>query len=489
MKKTFIITIALFIGITTFFSCQDDLDDIEVPASLQVRDFIWKGLNLYYYWQEDVPNLSDDRFSGQAELNTFLQGYASPEILFQDLRFEPGQTDRFSVMYSDYTALEGVLSGVTTNNGVDYQLIRKSEGSNDVVGWVRYIIPNSDASTKNIQRGDIFYAVDGTALTVDNYRTLLGSQTYTLNLANYDNGNFTPNGESVSLTKTQLSENPILLSQIYDYAPKKIGYLMYNGFYNEYDGQLNAVFGQFRSQGVTDLVLDLRYNGGGSVQTATYLASMITGQFDGQVFAKQQWNSKVEAHFSQNNPENLINRFTNSISGVGAINSLNLTKVYVLTTGSTASASELVINGLAPHIQVIKIGEKTIGKNVGSITLYDSPTFQKSGRSSRHKYAMQPICFKVINSDGFGEYQDGIDPTGTPLEEDLGNLGQLGDVNEPYLSTAIGQIIGNGRMKSPAPLKSFARLKDRKALQPFGNEMYLNEIPFESLNIKFYENQ
>lgn len=487
MKKSFIIAIALFIGISTFFSCQDDLDDIEVPSRLQVNDFIWKGLNLYYYWQQDVPNLADDRFSGQAELNTFLQDYSSPENLFQSLRFEPGQTDRFSVIYSDYTVLEGVLNGITTNNGVDFQLIRKSEGSNDVIGWVRYIIPNSNASTKDIHRGDIFYAVDGVSLNIDNYRTLLGSQNYILNLANYDNGNFTPNGESVALTKTQLTENPILISQVYDYAPKKIGYLMYNGFYNEYDNQLNAVFSQFQAQGVTDLILDLRYNGGGSVQTATYLASMITGQFNGQVFAKQQWNAKVEDFFSQNDSEDLINRFTNSISGGGAINSLNLSTVYVLTTENTASASELVINGLKPHINVVQIGEKTIGKNVGSITLYDSPNFKRSGRSTRHKYAMQPICFKVVNSDGFGEYQNGIVPT-IILAENLGNLGQLGDVNEPYLSTAIGQITGSGRMKAQNPSRSFTKIKDRKALQPLGNEMYLDEIPFETLNIKFYEN-
>ncbi|RRJ92485.1 S41 family peptidase [Flavobacterium macacae] len=488
MKKTFSFIIVLFIGISTFFSCQDDLDDIEVPASLQVKDFIWKGLNLYYYWQEDVPNLADNRFSGQSELNSFLQGYSSPENLFQDLRFEPGQTDRFSVLYSDYTALEGVLSGVTTNNGVDFQLIRKSASSNDVIGWVRYIIPNSDAATKDIQRGDIFYAVNGTPMTLENYKALLGSQTYTLNLADYDNGNFTPNGETVSLTKTQLTENPILLSQVYDFAPKKIGYLMYNGFYNEYDNQLNAVFGQFKTQGITDLVLDLRYNGGGSVQTATYLASMITGQFNGQVFAKQQWNAKVESFYSENNPEQLINRFSNTIIGSGAINNLNLTKVYILTTGSTASASELIINGLKPHIQVIQIGENTVGKNVGSITLYDSPTFKRNGRSSKHKYAMQPICFKVVNSDGFGEYQDGILPT-TVLEEDLGNLGQLGDLNEPYLNAAIGQIIGNGRMNPLKPSKTYQKIKDRKDLQPFGNEMYLDEIPFESLNIKFYDQQ
>lgn len=488
MKKTFSFIIVLFIGISTFFSCQDDLDDIEVPASLQVKDFIWKGLNLYYYWQEDVPNLADNRFSGQSELNSFLQGYSSPENLFQDLRFEPGQIDRFSVLYSDYTALEGVLSGVTTNNGVDFQLIRKSASSNDVIGWVRYIIPNSDATTKDIQRGDIFYAVNGTPLTLENYKALLGSQTYTLNLADFDNGNFTPNGETVSLTKTQLTENPILLSQVYDYAPKKIGYLMYNGFYNEYDNQLNAVFGQFKTQGITDLVLDLRYNGGGSVQTATYLASMITGQFNGQVFAKQQWNSKVESFYSENNPEQLINRFSNTITGSGAINNLNLTKVYILTTGSTASASELIINGLKPHIQVIQIGENTVGKNVGSITLYDSPTFKRNGRSSKHRYAMQPICFKIVNSEGFGEYQDGISPL-IVLEEDLGNLGQLGDTNEPYLNVAIGQIIGNGRMSPIKPSKTYQKIKDRKDLQPFGNEMYLDEIPFESLNIKFYDQQ
>jgi carboxyl-terminal processing protease len=488
MKKTFIIAIALFLSTFAFFSCQDDLDDIEVPASLQVNDFIWKGLNLYYYWQQDVPNLSDDRFSGQTELNAFLKGYSSPENLFQSLRFEPGVTDRFSVIYSDYTVLEGVLSGVTKNNGVDFQLIRKSAGSNDVIGWVRYIVPNSDASSKNIQRGDIFYAVDGVSLTIDNYQSLLSSVNYTLNLADYDNGNFTPNGESVSLTKTELTENPILISQVYDYSPKKIGYLMYNGFYNEYDNQLNAVFANFQAQGVTDLVLDLRYNSGGSVQSATYLASMITGQFNGQIFAKQQWNAKVEEYFSQNDPEDLINRFTNSIAGGGSINGLNLSTVYVLTTGSTASASELIINGLKPHINVVQIGETTVGKNVGSITLYDSPTFQRNGRSNRHKYAMQPICFKTINAAGFGEYQDGIEPT-TILDENLGNLGQLGDVNEPYLSTAIGQITANARMKFQNPDKTFEKIKDRKSMQPFGDEMYLDEIPFESLNIKFYENK
>lgn len=475
MKKTFIFAILLFIGISSFFACQDDLDDIEVPKELKINDFIWKGLNLYYYWQADVTDLSDSRFANQGELNAYLNGFSSPEDLFYSLLNNYPNTDRFSVIFSDYTVLEGVLSGNTANNGVDYQLLRKAEGSDEVFGWVRYIIPNSDASSKDIRRGDIFYAVNGTPLNVNNYRELLTGQNYTLNLADYDSGNITPNSRSVALTKTELAENPILINKVLTYDTHKIGYLMYNGFYGEYDNNLNTVFGQFRAEGVTDLVLDLRYNSGGAVKSATYLASMITGQFNGQVFAKQQWNAKIEDYFNDNDPEQLINRFSNSIGG-NAINSLNLTKVYILTSKSTASSSELVINGLKPYIEVVQIGDVTVGKNVGSVTLYDSPSFGKQGRSNRHKYAMQPICFKIVNSAGFGEYQNGISPP-TPQPENLGDLGVLGEPTEPLLSMAISQITSVGRRRMQQPDKTFEPFKDRKSMQRFGTEMYIDKVP------------
>lgn len=475
MKKTFIFAILLFIGISSFFACQDDLDDIEVPKELKINDFIWKGLNLYYYWQADVTDLSDSRFANQGELNAYLNGFSSPEDLFYSLLNNYPNTDRFSVIFSDYTVLEGVLSGNTANNGVDYQLLRKAEGSDEVFGWVRYIIPNSDASSKDIRRGDIFYAVNGTPLNVNNYRELLAGQNYTLNLADYDSGNITPNSRSVALTKTELAENPILINKVLTYDTHKIGYLMYNGFYGEYDNNLNTVFGQFRAEGVTDLVLDLRYNSGGAVKSATYLASMITGQFNGQVFAKQQWNAKIEDYFNDNDPEQLINRFSNSIGG-NAINSLNLSKVYILTSKSTASSSELVINGLKPYIEVVQIGDVTVGKNVGSVTLYDSPSFGKQGRSNRHKYAMQPICFKIVNSAGFGEYQNGISPP-TPQPENLGDLGILGEPTEPLLSMAISQITSVGRRRMQQPDKTFEPFKDRKSMQRFGTEMYIDKVP------------
>jgi len=489
MKKTLALAILLFLGTFTFLSCQDDYDDIEVPNTLKINDFIWKGLNLYYYWQADVPNLSDNKFRNQGELNSFLTNYSSPEDLFSDLLFQYSVTDRFSVMYSDYRVLEGTLNGITTNNGVDYQLFRTSSTSDAVYGWTRYIIPNSDASTKAIQRGDIFYAIDGIPLSYasKNYVDLLRRETYTLSLADYNNGNPVPNGRSVTLSKTQLTENPILMHQVYTYGQHKIGYLVYNGFYSAYDNELNNIFGEFSSQGVTDLIIDLRYNSGGSVDTATRLASMINGQKTGQIFAQQQWNSKVQSYFQSNNPEKLINRFTNSIDG-NAIKSLNMQKVYILTSRASASASELLINGLVPHISVVQIGDKTTGKNVGSITLYDSPSFNKDGRSSSHRYAMQPICFKIVNSVGFGDYAAGLSPLDENLyKEDLGNLGALGNVTEPLLSKAIQKITGTGRnIQNTAP--DYEAIKDSKSMQPMGTELYLDEIPFETLNIKFYEN-
>lgn len=463
MSKKFVISLTLILFVIPF-GCSD-MDDNAVPTSLEIKDFVWKGMNLYYLWQADVPDLADERFANQSQLNSFLEPFASPTDLFNSLRV-PSPTDRFSVIYSDYTALEGALSGTTLNNGMDYGLRYKTGSTTDIYGWVRYIIPNSDASTKPISRGAIFYAINGTPLTIDNYKTLLANDTYTVNFANYDGGAITPNGQSLSLTKTNLAENPILLSTVINQGARNIGYLMYNGFYSSYDNQLNTVFGSFVSQNVTHLVLDLRYNSGGSVDTATKLASMITGQFSGQLFAKEQWNAKAQAYYLANSPSSLENNF------VSGLNGLRLNKVYVLTTKASASASELVINCLKSYITVVQIGDVTTGKNVGSITLYDSPTFAKSNVNQNHKYAMQPIVLKIVNKDDFGDYTDGIMPT-TSLPENLSSLGVLGDVNEPLLNAAINQIIASGKMAPQVPNVIERDFTDAKAINPLRTEMYI----------------
>jgi carboxyl-terminal processing protease len=471
MKKIFLLTLLLFITVFTFQSCQDN-DDVAAPVNLDVQDFIWKGLNQYYLWQADVPNLGDDRFSTQAELNTFLKGYPVPEDLFDALRVDK-TIDRFSWIVPDYLVLEQELQGTSLNNGVDFRLSYKTGSTTELIGFVRYIIANSDASTKDIKRGDLFTAVNGTQLTISNYQSLLAADSYTLNMADYNGTTIVANGKSVTLTKTTLDENPILINKVITSGSHKIGYLMYNGFYPNYDTQLNDAFASLN--GITDLVLDLRYNSGGSVQSATRLASMITGQFTGKVFAKQQWNAKINAYFESENPESLINSFTDKI-GTTPINSLNLTKIYILTSKGTASASELIINGLAPYIEVVQIGDYTTGKNVGSVTLYDSPTFGKTNRNPNHRYAMQPIVLKIVNSNGFGDYLTGLKPT-YELKEYINTLGILGDANEPLLSTAIGKITGTARMMKQSPEKDLIYFTDSKSMNGLQNQMYLEKAP------------
>lgn len=465
MKKSILYIFALFLSVSLFQGCED-MDD-KLSFSSNAKEFVWRGLNQYYFWQEEVEDLGDNRFSGQ-QFNTFLAGFQSPEDLFNHLLYQRGVVDRFSVIYSDYTVLEQLLSGNAKNNGVDYGLFLKSSGSDEVIGWVRYILPDSDASNKPIQRGDLFYAVNGTPLTRDNYQSLLANDTYTLSLADYDDGNFTPNGQQVTLTKTPYSENPVYYKNIYTVGSHKIGYLVYNGFYGDYDSQLNSAFAYFQGLGVTELILDLRYNSGGLVSSATRLASMITGQFTDQVFAKQEWNSKITPLLDE---ESTTNKFTTTLSGGAAINSLNLSKLYVITSRSTASASELVINGLEPYIDVIQVGMTTTGKNVGSITLYDSPNFRKENLNPKHKYAMQPITFRIVNSVGFGEYHTGLVPD-VELAENMGNLLPLGDENELLLNTTINYILGTGTRPFADDFIRYEYFSDAKAMTPLRAEMY-----------------
>lgn len=463
MKTSLKFLTAIILTFFIFQSCQDE-DDISAPLNLEVQDFVWKGLNRFYLWQADVPNLDDNRFTSQTQLNAFLKGYPNPSDLFDDLLVD-NSIDRFSWFINDYTVQEQAFQGTTKNNGIEFGLYYKSGSTTAIFGWVRYIIPNSDAATKDIRRGEIFYAVDGIPLTVSNYQSLLYSskENYTLDFADYDNAAITPNGKSIAFTKTVLNENPILINKVIEKGVHKIGYLMYNGFYSSYDIKLNEAFGSLKTQGITDLVLDLRYNPGGAVHSATRLASMITGQLTGKVFSKLEYNNKLKS-------QNTNYLFTNKINDT-PINSLNLTKVYILTTKGTASASELIINGLRPHISVIQIGDLTYGKNVASITVYDSKDFMATNRNPNHRYAMQPIVAKSVNSVGFGDYTDGLIPTFS-LMESPSNPGVLGNETEPLLSTAIGKITGTGKMVQASKGVDFKFLSDSKTIRG-QNEMHI----------------
>ena len=464
---------------------------VEEEVDIQVQDFMWQSMNLWYFWQANVPVLADDRFSTQIEYETYLKSNPDPEnFLLDELLFSE---DRFTFYSDDYKEFTNFLSGVSKSNGLEFGLSRIGS-SDDVFGFVEYVIKDSNASTKDIKRGDYFIGVNGTELNVNNYIELLFGEndTYTLNMATIENNTISPNGKEVTLTKQEnLVEDPILVNNVLNIGDKRIAYLMYNGFIAGSGEELNQVFGDFKAQNVTDLVLDLRYNPGGRGSTAQILASLIYGTNTSDLLYRTRYNDKIQSIFETGELDRNFVATTGNLDGNtnAALNTLNLSTVYVLATGASASASELVMVGLEPYMNVVHIGTTTVGKNQGSVTLVDDPENGNVYDPEReeqinpdNQWALQPIVSRVENSEGFSDYSDGLVPD-IELDEDVTNLGTLGDVNEPLLARAIQEITGVGAKRSfevamPVNLVSSSKLYDER-----NTALILNGLKISSKNI------
>ena len=440
---------------------------------LEVESFVYNGLNEIYLYKANVPELADNYFDSADEKKDFLASASSPEGLFDDLI---APIDRFSFITDDYNSLEDSFAGMSGATGIKFGIGQISNTSY-VFGFIRYVLPGTSAAEAGLERGTIFTEIDGQRLTSGNFNSLINKSSFTINVGYVDDNVIILTDQEVTLTDETYTENPVYLSKTLDISGRTIGYLMYNSFIGDFDAELNSVFAEFKAAGVTDLVLDLRYNGGGSVESAKDLASMITGQFDGEIFMKEQWNEKYQNFYETQNPEALLNRFDNQIRTGAAINSLNLSEVYILTSRSSASASELVINGLEPYIQVNQIGDRTVGKFQASVTLYDSDNFEKEGASENHTYAMQPLIFKSINAEGKSDYIDGLEPD-IAYTENLNDLGELGNENEPLLKLAIDNILGRSQItKNNVSRLNFEQLGESGMNQPDFQRMYVDEIP------------
>jgi C-terminal processing protease CtpA/Prc len=468
-SKKIAILVLTCVALFTFTSCFEDLDDNAIATS-DINDFVWKGMNAVYLYKSEIPDLANNRFSTNEDYANYLNSFSTPEDLFESLKYLPNSVDRFSRIYSNYFDLQNQLGGTTLNNGLEFNLYLVPGSETQVYGVITLVLNNSAADNLGLERGQIFRAVDGTELTTENFNNLLSQNSYTLNFADYiDYGTpeteddiITPNNESASLTKVAYTENPVHKTEILNVENTSVGYLMYNGFNDNFNDALNAAFGQFQAANISELVIDLRYNGGGSVQAAAYMGSMVTGQYTGDIYSKTFYNENLES----------LNReylFTNTIDGGGAINSLNLSRVYVLTTNRrTASASELVINSLKPYIEVVVVGENTVGKTQASRIIFDSPSlFSQEDVNPGHTYAMLPLIANSTNVNNQLVPPNGLVPD-IEITEVPFNLGTLGDINEPLLAAALEQIAGLGR-----PL-----LQDRIQIQPIdtkGLELTLDQ--------------
>ncbi|GAA4817593.1 S41 family peptidase [Litoribaculum gwangyangense] len=469
MKNFKAIILVLCIGFSTL-SCFEDNDDNLVSAS-EISDFVWKGMNVFYLYKSQITDLEDDRFNSNEEYANYLNSFPSPEDLFESLIYERQTVDRFSWIVDDYIALELQFQGTSAVNGMEFSLFLAPNSTTQLIGVVRLVLPNTSADLNGVERGDIFYAIDGNTLNENNLSQLLNQDSYTLNLGVFDDkgtpentdDTIEPTGENINLTKAIYTENPVYLSNIFNVGGENVGYIIYNGFTAGSENELNTVFGNFKSNNVQHMVLDLRYNPGGRVDVETYLASMITGQFPGQVFTKIIYNENFQS-------QNASYTFQTQLPNGNPINSLSLNKIYVLTTSRSASASEGLINGLAPYIEVVQIGTNTTGKTQASRTLYDSPDFTRQGVNPNHTYAMQPLVANGVNKNDEAVPGTGLVPSlGFEYQERPLNYGILGDVNEPLLALAIADIensTGKFYQIKNNPLSPLKLIKDSHDFSP-----------------------
>ena len=250
----------------------------------------------------------------------------------------------------------------------------------------------------------------------------------------------------INVTKTDFKLDTVLQHSVIDTPSARVGYVAFTAFLETSNAELDTAFQTFSEAGITELVLDLRYNGGGRISVANNLASKILGSaYQGRVFADIAFNDK----YAENNQSYQFNNQTDA---------LNLSRVFVLTTSSTCSASEMVVNGLRPFVDVVTVGSTTCGKPYGS-----APD-EACGK------AMNALRIKFVNASGEGDYYEGL-PGTCAASDDVDK--PLGDSSEAMLATAL-DYLGSGSCTVQATTSRSRSLPVMRSADPLRDESNLH---------------
>ena len=414
MKKLFFLPL---IFLTLFVSCKKDNitpEDNVTPGvtPAMARDSLYYIMKEWYYWY-NMPEATSVTSVNKAN-------YKDPYELLEAMRYKTLDRWSYILTYDEYVALmNGIFVGHGFRIGVDpsgnarIAMIYNNSPlyANGVRrGWIVKKINNVDIAP-------ILIANDGTA-----YSNLIGkSQAGITNIFLFKR----PDGTEVTIssTKASFTINTVLLCDTLHLSTGVTGQLVFESFFPPSPDELATAFAFFKANNIKDLILDLRYNGGGILDIAQTLASYIAGDSrQGSVFAKLQYNDK---HPEQNKPYLFI----------ATSYPLALSRLVVITTRSTASASEEVMNGLKPYVNVVSIGDTTNGKPTGM-----------NGWIIGNKYVMWPITFKIVNAQNQGDFFNGIFPAKV-LADDITH--DFSDRQELCLKEAIhyletGSISGKG---------------------------------------------
>jgi carboxyl-terminal processing protease len=370
------------------------------PASCDTagqRAWLRDYMNDQYFWydKQGVPN------EAAASASDYLDSLLNKPI------------DRYSFAQSTASADQLFVEGKRTGYGYALDFTDAAQ----TLLKVRLVEPLSPVGLAGLQRSDTIVSIDGKTPA-----QIVAGALAVVSTEGVDRSFVVTNAAGVQRSFTVKSStftlSPVITSRVLTAANgAKTGYLMYQEFINTGATAMGAAFDSFRAAGVTELVLDLRYNGGGSTLQARNLASMTGGNsVDGKVFANYRFSDKKSAsNFSQN--------FTTTGLPGAALNTLS--RVFVITSNSTASASELVINALRPFKNVVTIGATTFGK-----------PFAFQPRSACD-ISYNAVNIEIANANNFADYSAGFAPT-CPMSDDLSK--QLGDPAELRTAAALSYI-------------------------------------------------
>ncbi len=338
---------------------------------------------------------------------------------------------------------------------------------------IQGVYPDSPAAAAGIKRGAMISKINGNKINENNledyyYSLLMPDAVLSLTLTEdvIEKGKITESKNATLISKAMYL-NPVITSQVDESDWHKIGYLVYSEFEASFDQELFDVFKEFKSQNVTDLILDLRYNGGGHTMSANLITSCIAADASvDKVFISLRYNAERMAKLKNQKEIELFaypNHYPN-LDGSLTAGGLGLQRVYCLVGNNTASASELVINALQGiDLEVILIGEKTTGKNVG-MEYEDYPV-------EEHIYRIAPISFQSYNAKDFGDYENGFSPIASLTMEETNPFNEegvfyilkdYGTDEEPLYAKAIELITG----KNPMPITKSVKATLKGQIRP-----------------------
>lgn len=389
--------VCIVLPVLFFSSCGQDRSG-EYYALIGAKTWMYDIMQQHYLYYEDLP--------AEEELNFFDK----PETFLQSVVSSQDQKNGSVFSHIDSVNVSRVMSAYPTF-GLEGALIRNANG--DYVVHILYVYPNSPASEVGLQRNDWVVDVNDRALNSSNYveyfQRPIASCRY--RVARVKDG--LPDTSYVDMPAPRIIEQPSVFTyKTISVGSRKAFYILYNGFETADEDLLKAAFNEAMVQSPSDIILDLRYNPGGYVSTAQLLSTILAPQGAmGQPWMNMIFNDKTE-------PQTQTYTFDSGL--LQGVSNLSYDHLYVITSGNTASAAEIIINTLRPYLgdKLLQVGGATFGKNVAQSLFTDEA------------YPLLEFWLTtayVSNSEGFYEYYDnGLQPDYEAEEDQTAYLGEFG---------------------------------------------------------------